>query len=50
MKIINGSLACILLLTSTKAISLSSLNSVSYKADDGDDLLEGLISGCHNHK
>ena len=50
MKIINGSLACLLLLTSTNALSLKSLSSVGYKADDGDDLLEGLISGCHKTK
>ena len=46
MKVIYGSLAALLLVTSTQAISLDSM----YKADDGDDLLEGLIAGKHCHK
>tara|TARA_B110001450_G_C17489410_1_gene427652 strand:- start:566 stop:715 length:150 start_codon:yes stop_codon:yes gene_type:complete len=46
MKAIFGSLAVLLLVTNTQAISLDSM----YKADDGDDLLEGLIAGKHCKK
>ena len=59
MKSINGSLAVMLLMyggsdyagpSVVNAISLGSFSQLTYKSDDSDDLLEGLISGNHKDK